>query len=256
MTRSSRRIQGRTLARSQALQLLFQAEATGRSVDDILTGPYALSEGPLDEYAERIARGTDERKAELDHVLTAAARNWSLERMSAVDRNLLRLSLFEMLFVDEVKLPVVISECVVLAKAFGGSDESSRFVNGVLGTIATKMEKGTDVLEEGRKLAEEREAAQAEAARTGAEELQDGDGFEQFSYASSDYGYEGDGYGYEGDGYGYDEGYGYERGYVYDGYGRDGYGFDGELRTKPYGYGQSSYDREDRADEAGFGDRR
>lgn len=142
---------GRTLARCQALQLLFQAEACGRSVADVLEGDYVLSEGPLDAYGERIARGADEHGDELDRVLSAATRNWSLTRMSAVDRNLLRLSLYEMLFVDDVDTAVSISECVELAKAFGSTDESSRFVNGVLGRIAADASLAADVFEPRRK---------------------------------------------------------------------------------------------------------
>ena len=158
------RLAGRTLARCQALQLLFQAEVTGRAVSDVLDGDYVLSKGPLDEYGREIALGTYEHEAELDSVLSHAAHNWSLSRMSGVDRNLLRLSLYEMLYVEEVQTPVVISECVELAKAFGSSDESSRFVNGVLGRIATDVANGKDVVEAARKLDAE-EAAAYERAR-------------------------------------------------------------------------------------------
>lgn len=147
---SSSRIYGRTLARCQALQLMFQAEASGRSVADVLAGDYVLSEGPLDEYGEQVARGCDEHKAELDRVLSGAAHNWSLSRMSATDRNLLRIALYETLFVDEVDRAVAIDECVELAKAFGSSDESSRFVNGVLGRIAKDLDEGIDVIEAAR----------------------------------------------------------------------------------------------------------
>lgn len=153
------RLVGRSLARCQALQLLFQAEASGRHVSDVLNGEYALSEGPLDEYGRRIALGTDKHELELDRVLAAAAQNWSLSRMSAVDRNLLRLSLYEILFEDDVDVAVCISQCVELAKAFGSSDESSRFVNGVLGHIAHDVADGVDVIEQGRACAAEEAAA-------------------------------------------------------------------------------------------------
>ena len=148
---SSFRFGGRTLARCQALQILFQAEACDRSVDDVLSGDYILSKGPLDEYGERLARGVGSHLPELDAVLSGAARNWSLSRMSSTDRNLLRLALYELLYVDEVEAAVSISECVELAKAFGSSDESSRFVNGVLGRIQSEIEAGVDVVEEGRR---------------------------------------------------------------------------------------------------------
>ena len=110
---------GRTLARSQALQLLFQAEANSRAVLDVLDGEYALSQGPLEDYARRLALGADERRPDLDAVIAERSTGWSLSRMNAVDRNLLRLSLYEMLYVDEVDLAVTIDECVELAKAYG-----------------------------------------------------------------------------------------------------------------------------------------
>ena len=136
---------GRTLARSQALQLMFQAEANARAVLDVLDGEYALSQGPLDDYARRLALGADERRPELDAVIAVRSRGWSVARMNAVDRNLLRLALYEMLYVDEVDVAVTIDECVELAKAYG-TDESSRFVNGILGRVADDLEAGVDVV--------------------------------------------------------------------------------------------------------------
>ncbi len=182
---SSSHLHGRSLARCQALQLLFQAEACDRSVDDVLAGDYVLSDGPLDEYAERVARGCGERVNELDAVLAGAARNWSISRMSATDRNLLRISLYEILYVDEVDKAVSIDECVELAKAFGGSDESSRFVNGVLGRIAADLDAGVDVVEAAR----QRELAEASELASAAYGEQDGakDGADTNGSASDAY---------------------------------------------------------------------
>lgn len=159
MSSNHKHIGGRTLSRCNALQLLFQAEACGRSVSDVLSGEYALSEGPLDEYGELLARGTYEHIGDIDAVLAGATRNWSLSRVSATDRNLLRIALFEMLFVEEVPASVAIDECVELAKAFGSSEESNHFVNGVLGRIQKDIDAGVDVVEQAR----EAEAAQAAA---------------------------------------------------------------------------------------------
>lgn len=154
---------GRTLARSQALQLLFQAEANSRAVLSVLDGDYALSEGPLDDYARRIALGVDEKRPDLDAVISMRSTGWSLARMNGVDRNLLRMALYEMLFVEEVDQAVAIDECVELAKAFG-TDESSRFVNGVLGRVADDLDAGVDVVAVAREAAEAR-AAKAAAAK-------------------------------------------------------------------------------------------
>lgn len=140
---------GRTLARSQALQLLFQAEQTARSVDEVLEGEYSLSEGPLDPFAIQLSRGADGMRSDLDAVIAACSTNWSISRMPSVDRNLLRVAIYEMLEVDEVAVAVSIDECVELAKAYG-TDESSRFVNGLLGRVATQLEEGTDVVADAR----------------------------------------------------------------------------------------------------------
>ena len=183
---STTRIGGRTLARSQALQLMFQAEATGRTVENVLASDYVLSLGrerdkirevTLDDYARELASGADAMREELDAIISQLSRNWAINRMPSVDRNLLRLAIYEMLQVEEVGLSVTIDECVELAKAYG-TDESSRFINGLLGHVASDMENGTDVvavaLEHKRKIEErlrqEEEARRAEEEARRAEE--------------------------------------------------------------------------------------
>jgi N utilization substance protein B len=163
VARQHTRFGARTNARSQALQLLFQAEATGRMVVDVLAGEYALSDGPLDSYAEQLAVGADSMLHELDAVLEMTSSNWSVRRMPAVDRNLLRLAVYEMLEVEDVDTAVVIDECVELAKAYG-TDESSAFVNGVLGRLAARLAAGEDVVALAVAAVEEAEAAKAQAA--------------------------------------------------------------------------------------------
>ena len=135
----------RTTARSQALQLLFQAEALGRTVDDVLAGDYALDEGPLDEYGEELARGVDGMRHELDAVIARFSHAWSIGRMPAVDRNLMRIALYEMTCVDDVETAVAIDEAVELAKAYGSDDDTSRFINGLLGRVAADIAAGADL---------------------------------------------------------------------------------------------------------------
>ncbi len=133
---------GRTRARSQALQILFQAEALDLPVDEVLAGDYLLSKGPLMEYAEQLARGCYAKLDIVDSCLAAVSENWSLYRMPAADRALLRIAVYELRCDDtddKIEDAVVINEAVELAKAFG-TDDSSRFVNGVLGRIARAEE--------------------------------------------------------------------------------------------------------------------
>lgn len=138
---------GRTLARSQALQLMFQAESRNMQVCDVLATNYLLSEGPLDDFGKRLALGADELRDKLDALISRVITNWNLNRLLSVDRNILRLALYEMIKVDDVDIAVTINESVNLAKAYG-TDESSHFVNGVLGQVARMMENGRDVLED------------------------------------------------------------------------------------------------------------
>lgn len=128
---------GRTLARSQALQILFQAEARSITVEEVLNGDCLLSKGPLDSYAMTLARGTYENLDRIDSALRAVLANWTLDRLPGPDRNLLRMAVYELRFQTEDPLDtaVVINEAVEVAKAYG-TDESASFVNGVLGRIA------------------------------------------------------------------------------------------------------------------------
>ncbi len=116
-------------------------------ISDDHSGRYLIDNaaGLVDGYAKELALGTSEIVGCLDHILNASSPNWGVSRMPSLDRNLLRLALFEMLEVDTVDISVAIDECVELAKSYG-TDESSRFVNGLLGTIASQIKAGVDVL--------------------------------------------------------------------------------------------------------------
>ncbi|WP_165044506.1 transcription antitermination factor NusB [Adlercreutzia sp. ZJ138] len=101
---------------------------------------------PLPDYALMLVEGVDENLAAIDERLGAVSSNWSVERMPVADRCILRLAAYEMFCVDETPISVSINEAVDLAKFFGGQNESSQFVNGVLGNIARGIEAG-EVLE-------------------------------------------------------------------------------------------------------------
>ena len=159
---------GRTLARSQALQLLFQAEATDSPLERVLEGDFLISKGPLDPYALELCRGAYEHIDRIDCALRAVAKNWDLMRMPGADRNLLRIAVYEMRFLtdEEVSDAIVINEAVELAKAYG-TDQSASFVNGVLGKIARSEElPGEDLYQE--LLAEDRAREEAQAAEAAA----------------------------------------------------------------------------------------
>lgn len=132
----------RTRARRAALQVLYSSEITDVSPVDVAEAGCYLSDGEiLPDYAEKIVGGVTEHHEDIDRYLVATSENWSLNRMPIVDRSILRLATYEMLYVADVPASVAINEAVELAKDFGGEDESPRFVNGVLGRIAQRLEK-------------------------------------------------------------------------------------------------------------------
>lgn len=134
----------RTAARRAALALLYTSEITEEYATTIADEGRALEEaGPLTDYAKQLVRGVESHIAVIDKEIAATAENWSVHRMPIVDRSILRLAVYEMMFVDEVPTSVCINEAIELAKDFGGEDESPRFVNGVLGRIARRLE-GSD----------------------------------------------------------------------------------------------------------------
>jgi N utilization substance protein B len=102
-------------------------------------GGSAPSAQPDRALVEEIVRGVAARQAELDEALTKLSRNWRLERMAVVERNIIRLSLWELLYAPSVPVPVVINEAVELAKRFG-TGEGASFVNGLLDRAVTELE--------------------------------------------------------------------------------------------------------------------
>ncbi|MGD1148320.1 MAG: transcription antitermination factor NusB [Thermoanaerobaculaceae bacterium] len=123
----------RRRGRELALQMLYQHELAGADVDTIVVSFDELLQAPeaVREFAISLARGVISRLAELDAHLVDQADNWRLERMAAVDRNILRLAIYELIFAGDTPPVVVIDEAVEIAKRFG-SERSSQFVNGVL----------------------------------------------------------------------------------------------------------------------------
>jgi transcription antitermination protein NusB len=123
----------RRAARKAALDILYEADLLERPVASVLAERLQRDE-ELDAYALALVRGVERNRVALDGLIEANARDWRLSRMPVVDRNLLRLGLFEILHCDDVPMAVAIDEAVELAKALS-TDDSPRFVNGVLARI-------------------------------------------------------------------------------------------------------------------------
>ncbi|MEW6774871.1 MAG: transcription antitermination factor NusB [Bdellovibrionota bacterium] len=130
----------RRRAREAALQALYQLDLAGWEgppANEILASVHegeSLSQA-VSEYAMSLIEGVRRHRTEIDALLAAASHQWELHRMAAVDRNILRLSAYEILFGGEVPVPAAISEGVELAKRFGDKD-SPAFINGILDRLA------------------------------------------------------------------------------------------------------------------------
>lgn len=130
---TSSEMQRRLDARERALGLLYEADLKGRGADVV------LAELPVtpDPLTVQLVSGVGEHRDEIDAELVRVARGWSLERMAVLDRAILRIGLFELRWSPDVPTPVVLNEAVELAKRFS-TDDSGRFVNGVLARLAAE----------------------------------------------------------------------------------------------------------------------
>lgn len=129
----------RRKAREAALQVLFQLDFNRvdsiEALHSIFEEHKDISE-KAQLYAQKLVLGTSSHLEAIDEILSKTANEWKLERMAGVDRNIARMAVYEMRFADEKLSPnVTINEAVELAKKFG-SEESGRFVNGILGSLA------------------------------------------------------------------------------------------------------------------------
>lgn len=127
----------RRKARAIALQALYEIDSVGHDVEEVVTRFLAeewLSE-ENDAFVRELVSKVTQNKEKIDHNIQKFATAWPIEQIPVVDRSILRLAIFEILFDNKVSVKVAINEAVELAKKFG-SDNSSKFVNGVLGSVS------------------------------------------------------------------------------------------------------------------------
>jgi N utilization substance protein B len=127
-------VAARSKARKRALDLLYASDLRGESAADALDRTIEEGEGPTNEYTAELVRGVVEHLPRIDEVLASYSEGWTLDRMPAVDRNVLRLGVFEVLYADDVPDAVAVSEAMALVRDLS-TDESPQFVNGILGAV-------------------------------------------------------------------------------------------------------------------------
>jgi transcription antitermination factor NusB len=132
----------RTRGRELALQLLYMVDARGEDaldgIDEFLARE-APGEDEAHAFARQLVRGTLDHKKEIDPVIAAATQNWNIRRMALVDRNILRMAVYEMLHVQDIPAKVSINEAIEMGKRFS-TQQSGSFINGILDRI--RRERG------------------------------------------------------------------------------------------------------------------
>jgi N utilization substance protein B len=122
------------------LDLLFEADLRNTVASDLLATRLVIEEGPdarpVRDYTKVIIAGVEEHRRKIDELISTYAQGWDMDRLPAVDRNILRIAIYEILWADEIPDPVAIDEALTLAKELS-TDESSGYIHGVLGRIAS-----------------------------------------------------------------------------------------------------------------------
>ncbi|CAB4706867.1 unannotated protein [freshwater metagenome] len=130
----------RSKSRKHALDLLFEADLRSTVASDLLATRLVIEEGPdarpVRDYTKVIIAGVEEHRRKIDELISTYAQGWDMDRLPAVDRNILRIAIYEILWADEIPDPVAIDEALTLAKELS-TDESSGYIHGVLGRIAS-----------------------------------------------------------------------------------------------------------------------
>ena len=138
--------QAKRRAREAALQMLYQCDVGRAGAYESIQSYWAArdEDGMLDEslraFADSVVRGTLDRREEIDRLITAHAQNWRIERMTVIDRIVLRMGVYEMLAQPDTPSKVIINEAIELARSYSG-DEAVGFVNGVLDAVRKELRR-------------------------------------------------------------------------------------------------------------------
>ena len=124
----------RSKSRKRALDILYAAELRGQDPVAALEAAVAEGEGPTNPYTAELVRGVCAHRSRIDELLSSYSQSWSVNRMPAVDRNALRIGVFELLYADDVPAAVAVTEAVALVRNLS-TDDSPAFVNGILGSM-------------------------------------------------------------------------------------------------------------------------
>jgi N utilization substance protein B len=128
----------RRKSRENAIILLYQKDLLDKKISDILNNDLLVGR-EYDEFTLRLINGVGSHRKEIDKLIKDVVENWTLERIAIIDRNILRVAIYEMLYEDEIPLKVSVDEAIEISKSLGQKEDTPKFVNGVLGKILSDI---------------------------------------------------------------------------------------------------------------------
>ena len=134
----------RRKAREEAVILLYQSDLLEKDIEKTLVNEISLGR-EIDAFTSDIVRGVKDNLEEIDTLIKRIVENWALERIAFIDRNIIRVGIYEMLYKNEIPLKVSVDEAIEIAKELGQKEDTPKFVNGVLGKILIEIQQDKTV---------------------------------------------------------------------------------------------------------------
>ena len=128
----------RRRAREKAVILLYQMDLLGKNPEEIVENDQIVGK-KFDEFSLKLINGVTGNLKEIDSIISSTVQNWSLDRIAVIDRNILRIAIYEMIHEDDIPLKVSVDEAIEIAKNLGQKPDTPKFINGVLGEFLNKI---------------------------------------------------------------------------------------------------------------------
>ncbi|MHB1377939.1 MAG: transcription antitermination factor NusB [Candidatus Humimicrobiaceae bacterium] len=132
------KISNRRRSRIKAVILLYQSDLLKKEVSKIISSEMDFQKR-IDEFTIKLVTGVEKNSIDIDNQIRQVVENWTINRISIIDRNILRMAIYEMLYEEEIPLKVSVDEAIEVSKILGQKDETPKFVNGILGKILTNL---------------------------------------------------------------------------------------------------------------------
>lgn len=128
----------RRKSREAAVIVLYQSDLLGKDPEEVLKNEIDFGK-KIDEFALELVIGVNKNRKAIDKEIVGVVENWTIERIAIIDRNILRVAIYEMLFEKDIPLKVSVDEAIEIAKSLGQKDDTPKFINGILGRILTNI---------------------------------------------------------------------------------------------------------------------